>query len=390
MNSGRRGECFLGGLDTRQNMCYNKTIYERGVKNIQRYMLSAWAPRQAAGARRTRGARVTNNGRSSIKDIAKAAGVSPGVVAMVLAGNTSSTIGYSIATREKVLAVARRLGYQPNRTARWLRQGRHGAIGVVVQTEHVIPVETLEAMLVSARERGLFVVQDRMSAGGGPMFLEEDSVDGLICFTELDRGSLARIRARKMPVVWVNTNVRRGRNVITYNERGAARRAGEHLRERGWGELGVITRRVGHYSTEERIAGVKEVAPTAPILYAPVEPWEREGAREELAATIEQFLREHGRVNGLLVTNALFLPPLYRALRRLGRTPGRDIGVVTFEWQDVGLLVDPSVTAMVLDTSNIGHRAVEMIHTLVTGGCTERCVIEYYLVERESTRVKAR
>ncbi|MCX7847370.1 MAG: LacI family transcriptional regulator [bacterium] len=324
--------------------------------------------------------------RPTIKEIAAATGVSVRVVAAVLAGDVASTVGYSAATREKVLAAAERLGYQRNRTARWLRLGRHGALGVVVQTEHVIPVEIMEAMLVAARERGLFVVQDRTPPGEQPMFLEEDSVDGLICFSELDEASMARIRARRLPVVWVNTDVRRGGNVITYDERGGAREAVRHLKERGWERVGVVAWRHAHYSVRERIAGVRSIEASAPVFYTDVQPWEHGVGYEQVVEEMGEFLRRHAGVNGLVVTNALLVPGLYRALRRVGRVAGRDIGVVTFEWQEVSVFVEPRVTAMELNLSEIGFQAVAMIERLISGQETERYVAPYRLVERETTR----
>src|SRR6266702_581115 len=65
---------------------------------------------------------------ATIHDVAEAAGVSPSTVSRaftmpdLLRGDT----------RERVLAAAKRLGYQPNRAARGLITGRTGNIGVIV------------------------------------------------------------------------------------------------------------------------------------------------------------------------------------------------------------------------------------------------------------------
>ncbi|RRR76197.1 LacI family DNA-binding transcriptional regulator [Streptomyces sp. RP5T] len=64
----------------------------------------------------------------TIREVAKAAGVSRSTVSRVL--DPDGTV--SAVTRERVQAVAGRLGYQPNRAARGLITGRTGHVGVIV------------------------------------------------------------------------------------------------------------------------------------------------------------------------------------------------------------------------------------------------------------------
>lgn len=64
--------------------------------------------------------------RATILDVAAAAGVTDGTVSRALAGSPK----VKAATRERILAVAAKLGYQANASARALKQGSHGAIGV--------------------------------------------------------------------------------------------------------------------------------------------------------------------------------------------------------------------------------------------------------------------
>ena len=65
--------------------------------------------------------------RTTVQDVARAAGVSVSTVSRALTGGAVSP-----ATREAVVAVAHRLGYQPNRAARGLITGRTGNLGLIV------------------------------------------------------------------------------------------------------------------------------------------------------------------------------------------------------------------------------------------------------------------
>ena len=60
----------------------------------------------------------------TIKDVAKAAGVSHPVVSAILSGN-KSTVRFSEATKERVLKVAEEMKYKPNILARSFQQKNH-------------------------------------------------------------------------------------------------------------------------------------------------------------------------------------------------------------------------------------------------------------------------
>ena len=70
--------------------------------------------------------------RVSMSDVAAAAGVSPSSVSMILNERHES---FPVATRERVQAAARQLGYRANRHARNLVRRRSDMIGVII--EHV-------------------------------------------------------------------------------------------------------------------------------------------------------------------------------------------------------------------------------------------------------------
>src|SRR4051794_39445478 len=65
---------------------------------------------------------------TSITDLAKSLGLSISTVSRALNGYTD----VAIATRERVAAAAKQMGYRPNPTARRLVSGKTSAIGVVL------------------------------------------------------------------------------------------------------------------------------------------------------------------------------------------------------------------------------------------------------------------
>ena len=63
-----------------------------------------------------------------MKDLARATGVSLATISRVF--NESEKV--RPATREKVLAMAKKLNYRPNKIAAGLRKGKSGSIGIVI------------------------------------------------------------------------------------------------------------------------------------------------------------------------------------------------------------------------------------------------------------------
>ena len=66
--------------------------------------------------------------RPTITDIAQQAGVTKAAVSFALNGQP----GVSAATRERILAIAEEIGFQPSSAARALTAGKAGAFGLVI------------------------------------------------------------------------------------------------------------------------------------------------------------------------------------------------------------------------------------------------------------------
>jgi DNA-binding LacI/PurR family transcriptional regulator len=66
--------------------------------------------------------------RPTIADIARRAGVTKAAVSFALNGQP----GVSAATRERILAIAAEIGFEPNSAARALSDGRAGAFGLII------------------------------------------------------------------------------------------------------------------------------------------------------------------------------------------------------------------------------------------------------------------
>ena len=90
--------------------------------------------------------------RPTITDIAQRAGVTKAAVSFALNGQP----GVSAATRERILAIAEEIGFQPNSAARALTVGKSGVFGLVIdRPARTLGIEPFFMQLVSGIQADL-------------------------------------------------------------------------------------------------------------------------------------------------------------------------------------------------------------------------------------------
>ena len=141
--------------------------------------------------------------RPTMRDVAEAAGVSRALVSIVFRGAP----GASEQTRARVLKVADRLGFSPNRSASLLKLRRNRHLGVTASVRNTFHAELVEEIQAAADAAGYEVVLSAVT----PRRAEERAISTLLDFrceallligTELDKQALVDLGPR-VPVVLV-------------------------------------------------------------------------------------------------------------------------------------------------------------------------------------------
>ena len=184
-----------------------------------------------------------------MRDIADASGVSPSTVSRVL-NNTPSKVPIAEATRERVLATARALGYRPNPLARGLRGAPTMLIGVVVRDfSDPFNASAIEALAVEAMARSYNIVlghahgqtDERLPLSA---VLEVRHCDAVILLSDMQDQPrlLADLGASAVPVValWQGASPLRF-PTIDVDDRAGIQAGVEHL-------VGLGHRRIGFVS----------------------------------------------------------------------------------------------------------------------------------------------
>ncbi|MGY5060741.1 LacI family DNA-binding transcriptional regulator [Streptomyces sp. 900105755] len=302
---------------------------------------------------------------TSREDVARLAEVSPSVVSYVL---NKGPRPVAPATRERVLAAVRELGYRPKSAARALRLSHTMTLGLVIpDLANPYFVELATALEDQARAAGyaLLVANSAGSAdreaGYVQTFLDRQ-VDGLL-LTPAHRGQPwhARLARTGVPCVAVDREVRAASisHVLVDNVRGA-HQATEHLLRHGRRRIGCIAGQLGLRPTTDRVTGWRtaleaaglragsgsggrtgwQARPAAaPLLHGSY--GRLEGYRAALA------LLAHDRsVDALFVTSDEQAAGVLRAAHELGIRIPDDLAVVSFDGTTAGAYSTPALSTM--------------------------------------------
>jgi LacI family transcriptional regulator len=323
--------------------------------------------------------------RVRIQDIAGEAGVAVPTAYQAMAG----TGRLRDATRRRVLEAADRLGYRVNRTASVMRQGRHGAIGLLVQQWQRLPRNSFEVFLDVARQRDVFLLAERVDGDRAlPRTLTNDCVDGLIVFEPLDEPVAEQIRHLSMPVVQVNTNLRGEPGCIAYDERGAMERLVDRFARQGRTRPALMMpgpAGSSHYSATDRLGALSELASSAglgdPVVVSAEYFWETPVAD---SAAI-RLLRDQPEIDAIVLYDDYLAPPLFNAALMLGRRIGKDLSVIGFNDSGYARAVHPELTSLKVDQRAIGELAFDLLDRHArTGRMPPARTLPYTLIERDS------
>jgi DNA-binding LacI/PurR family transcriptional regulator len=314
--------------------------------------------------------------RVTIVDVARASGFSPSTVSLVL--NEVALSRYVAAsTKEHIRAVASKLGYRPDASARSLRSRRSHTIGIMVsdisdpfctlilqgieKTLH--PTTYLPIIMIAHNQRLQFERHLEM--------LMERRVEGLILvanwlFGEFDQ--LAELEKSQIPTVAVGRDltVRRVRSVQVDNETGGYASL-RHLYELGHREIAVLRGPSELGDSDVRWQGIQRFAAEAGLVLAP-DRVEQLAAAVEATSGFEEGLRltaamlERGvRFTAVLAFDDLTGLGAIRALRQAGRRVPEDCSVIGFDDVPHAAVNTPGLTTIRQPMEQMGSLAARWV-----------------------------
>ncbi|GGL11369.1 LacI family DNA-binding transcriptional regulator [Mangrovihabitans endophyticus] len=297
----------------------------------------------------------------TIKDVARAAGVSASTVTRAL---TLPEL-VSEETRERVRRTAESLGYHPNRAARGLITGRTGNIGLVVpDLGNPFFPSVVKGVQARAHEADYAVfladTDEDATAEAGLVRRLSKQVDGIVlCSPRMADGQL-RALAAETPVVLINRRIARVPSVVP--ELGdAMRQAIGHLTALGHRRIGYVAGPRSSWADRERVRSLRLVV--------------RDKAVElvEIGNVTPQFEGGVGAADQVLAAGVtavigyndlVSLGLLNRFSARGVAVPGA-LSVLGFDDIAPAAMVTPALTSVALPKEHAGRAGVDLLLRLL-------------------------
>lgn len=297
----------------------------------------------------------------TIRDVAKAAGVSPSTVSRAL--STPDIV--DAATRERVLRVADHLGYQPNRAARGLITGRTGNIGLILpDLANPFFPSVVKGIQSQAHKSDyqVFVADtdEDPNAELGLVRSLAKQVDGIILCSPRMKSSELRDAAALAPVVVVNRKAGSIPSVAVDNADGM-RQVIEHLAGLGHQRIGFIAGPRSSWSTRDRRSGLVTACRASNLElvelgnFAPTFEGGAEAAEGVLISG----------VTAAVAYNDLVALGLLNAMRERAVQVPADLSVVGIDNIQMSHMVHPALTTVSLPKEHAGRRAVDLLIQLL-------------------------
>lgn len=306
----------------------------------------------------------------SIKDIAKAVGVSPSAVSFTLNGKAKQK-RISADLSDRILKTAEEMGYHPNRVAVGLRTGKSKTIGLIVENISNNFFSTLAKTIEDeARRYGYNVVfcsTENDAAKGRELIqlLYNQQVDGyLITPAKGMEADIKKLLSRKKPVVLMDRYFDEipVPYVVVDNYTGM-KEGIEYLLRSGYKRIGFVTVDMDLQQISERTQAYEDALAEhqIPLRKADILRLDYHQTKDEAVSLIKQYIRQQKDLDVVVfATNYLGIYGLL-GIKELQLTIPQDIHFVSFDDHDIFELYSPGITVIKQPVESIARHAVAIL-----------------------------
>lgn len=304
--------------------------------------------------------------RVSLKDVARAAGVSTGTVSMVLNANPS----VAATTRARVQKVIDELGYVYDRSGAQLRTKRTGIVGVSICNlanpyfaEITVGIEEalgeLRLALVLGHS-GESVAQQAKFLGTA----REHNVEGLILMPAVgtSAGMIDQVLGWRLPLVLVSRYVEGvATDYAGLDNEAGSRLATEHLLGLGHERIAFVGAIARTSTGRDRVRGYEGALRAAGKTRSDDLVYECDASREDGFRAANDLFGRGDPPTAIVCFNDLLAFGVMLGLRKMGLEPGRDCSVVGSDGLAEAALWQPGLTTVAVHPGVIGLSAGQLL-----------------------------
>lgn len=318
-------------------------------------------------------------------DVAKAAGVSRPLVSIVM----RDVPGASPETREKVLRIAREMGYVPDQRARKLRQNSSRLIGIVFELQQPFHGDMVEQIYLSAAAQkydvALSAIAPTRNEAAAVESLIRERCDALIVLGVKSHSDELRKVTARVPVVSVARRLKAPfLGIVRGDDRAGLRTAVGHLADLGHERIahidgadapGSADRRSSYRKTMRRLGLADHIDVIAGGLT------EEDGARG-----MSELLSRPLPPTAVIAFNDRCATGALNAATRTGLRVPQDLSIMGYDDSRLARIPHVQMTTVSQDAHQLARAAVELAIEQIEGQPPREIVVQPRLVVRETTQ----
>ncbi len=343
-------------------------------------------------------AKRSGSGRITIKDVAKAAGVSIATVSFVLNNRPGQVISGPV--KKKVLKAAQKLKYSPSAAAATLARKQTKNVSIAFyRNDHLITNQFYSFVVqgaikeAAAQEYNImfsFIDDEYCDHADLPKVIRERNAEGVLFIHEVSEPLIKELRKMNVATVAVDSHpFIDGLDTVYVNNAHGAELAAAHLLDCGHTEVAMLTSKFDTPSLVERRDGFLKALKTRGI---------KATQRKNLIYSDElsfqagyqsalSFLSKRSTLTGIFAANDEMAAGVLRAAHELGRKIPEELAVIGFDDIIMCHYVDPPLTTISCDKEEMGRRAMARLIQIIEKKSDEPStqVLDVNLVQRGSS-----
>jgi len=329
--------------------------------------------------------------RTTIRDVAKAAGVHSSTVSRVINGNPN----ISQDTAERVFSAIKQLGYTPNALARSLKTKKIQTLGMLIpDIANPFFAGLARGVEDTANQYGYNVIlcntDDCLEKEKTYLrLLEERRVEGLILATAKIRDkSVIELEKRRFPYILLSRNIKGlQENSISVDDIAGGYLAAQYLVSLGHRNIGHITGPFNTTAALDRIKGYKKALQHFGVPFNKQYIGEGDFKIKGGYQVMNQFLKLENPPTAIFTANDLLAVGAIEAIRENGYEVPSDFSIVGFDDIRLASYLSPPLTTIRQPMIEMGSLAItKLLERIEHKLSHQNVLIKPELIKRKSCR----
>lgn len=332
----------------------------------------------------------------TIRDVAKAANVSPSTVSRVLNNNPR----ISDITKKKVIEVIKELNYHPNNLARNFANQRSKMIGLIEDLNEVEAFNNiyfykvifgLEKTIYEYGYNLMFInYNNRENKDIFKKLIMEKRVDGIVFPSFLfNKDILSFFKKKNFPFVLLGEPFE-GINKVNWvdvDNKLAGELVTQHLIDKGYRKIAFIGPSFKVNFAYKRFLGYKEILGKNGFKINSKYIIRDINTEKSAYIAMNNLLKKHNELDAVICVDNLIAYGALKAIKKKGLNIPEKFGIVTFDKFPLANYLEPKLTTVDLDLVALGVEAGKTLVQSIENNISKRqhTIISTFLVEEEST-----